>query len=78
MDSFLGRTNLSRKSKASSRLFVQWKSEIPAIKNTETFYYQTPIEDIPLGNYLILDGYAFDVEELEAYASVSSNKLYIN
>ena len=36
------------------------------------------MEDTPLENFLILDGYAFDVEELEAYASVSSNKLYIN
>ncbi|KTC88934.1 hypothetical protein OQJ18_03225 [Fluoribacter dumoffii] len=43
-----------------------YKKSIKKIKNQETFAYGTHIEDIPAHRLLILDEYAFDVEELNA------------
>lgn len=46
------------------RNFADNDSRVAKIKNQETFAYGTHVEEIPTNRLLILDGYAFDIDEL--------------
>ena len=47
-------------------------------KNTFTFLYFTSVSDIDPNNLIVLDGYAFDVDELISYAETNLEKFYQN
>ena len=61
-----------------SKIFEKITPTIDECLNTETFTSLESVKDIPQENLLILDKYAFDVNELKEYAKQSLNKLYKN
>jgi hypothetical protein len=71
--------NYLQKNSKSASLFRDFsQKEAIVYKNTETFFYQALIADIPADKLVILDGYAFDSDELAAYAENHAEEFYKN
>lgn len=46
--------------------------------NTDTYKFHTPLEDVPKERLLVLDNYAFDIDELIIDAAANVQNLYRN